>query len=386
MIGDRIRRDQHRQRVEHLVRTNPAVAILGARQVGKTTLARTIAEAYEGPTHHFDLELPSDLARLDEPELALGPLDGLVVLDEIQRRPDLFPVLRAMIDQRPDRRFLVLGSAAPDLLRQTSESLAGRVAMYDLPPLGLHEVGAERLDDLWLRGGFPRSFTAPDDRTSFQWRIDFVRTFVERDLPSLGSQVPSATTDRFWRMLSHVHGQVWNGARLAGSLGVAESTIRRYLDLLTAALVVDQLRPWHENVGKRQVKSPKVFVVDSGLLHALLDLPDRVALERHPILGASWEGFVIQQLVEATDARHDQRYFWATHAGAELDFLVVRGTERIGFEVKRTATPRITASLRSAIETLRLDRAVVVHAGPTSFPLSANVEAVAAADLATRRF
>lgn len=362
------------------------MAILGARQVGKTTLAGEVAAAFDGPVHRFDLELPSDLARLDEPELALGPLDGLIVLDEIQRRPELFPVLRVLIDRDPSRRFLILGSAAPALLRQTSETLAGRVALYDLPPLALHETGAETVDRLWVRGGFPRAFTAADDAASFQWRVDFVRTFVERDLPSFGSLVPSTTTDRFWRMLSHVHGQVWNGARLASSLGVADSTLRRYLDLLTDALVVQQLRPWHENVGKRQVKSPKVFVADSGLLHALLDLPDRTAIERHPSLGASWEGFVVQQLIAAADARPEQRYFWATHAGAELDLLVVRGTERIGFEVKRTATPRLTASLRSAIDTLGLDRAYVVHAGAASFMLPGGVEAVSAADLATRSF
>lgn len=386
MNAKNLARLRHHQQVEHLLATSPAVALLGARQVGKTTLAHQIADSFGGPTHHFDLELPSDLARLDEPELSLGRLDGLVVLDEIQRRPNLFPVLRALIDQRPDRRFLILGSAAPELLRQTSETLAGRVAMYDLPPLELHETGPEVIDDLWIRGGFPRSFTASDNPTSFRWRLDFIRTFVERDLPALGSQVPPATTDRFWRMLSHVHGQVWSGARLASSLGVAETTVRRYLDLLTSALVVNQLRPWYENVGKRQVKSPKVYVADSGLLHALLDLPDRIAVERHPILGASWEGFAIQQLLAATHARRDQRYFWATHAGAELDLLIVRGTERIGFEVKRTATPKVTASLRSAIETLHLDHAFVVHAGLHSYPLAHGVEAVAARELATRRF
>lgn len=386
MANGAIVRDRHLANVRRLLETNSAVALLGARQVGKTTLAGQIANAIGGPIHRFDLELPSDLARLDEPELALGSLSGLIVLDEIQRRPDLFPALRALIDRRSDQRYLVLGSAAPELLRQTSESLAGRVAIYDLPPLALDETGPAGVDDLWRRGGFPRSFVAPDDAASFQWRLDFIRTFVERDLPALGSQVPSATTDRFWRMLSHVHGQVWNGARIASSLGVAESTVRRYLDLLTSALVVHQLRPWHENVGKRQVKSPKVYVADSGLLHALLDLPDRVAIERHPVVGASWDGFVVNQLTAATEARHDQRYFWATHAGAELDLLVVRGSERLGFEIKRTATPKITASLRSARETLHLDRTFVVHAGPNSFDLSADVEAVAAADLATRRF
>lgn len=237
---------------------------------------------------------------------------------------------------------------------------------------------------MWVRGGFPRAFLAFDDDESFRWRLDFIRTFVERDLPTLGSQVPSSTTDRFWRMLAHVHGQVWNASRMASSFGVADSTVRRYLDTLTATLVVEQLQPWHENVGKRQVKSPKVFIADSGLLHALLDLPNRTAIERHPVLGASWEGFVIRQLIETTGVRRDQRFFWATHGGAELDLLIVRGGERVGFEVKRTATPRVTASLRSAIGTLGLERAYVVHGGDHSFPLAAGIEAVAAYSVPTR--
>ncbi|MFN0155537.1 MAG: ATP-binding protein [Gaiella sp.] len=360
------------------------MALVGARQVGKTTLAGHLAERWPGPAHVFDLELPSDVARLEEPELALGDLDGLVVLDEVQRRPEIFAILRSLIDRRPARRFLVLGSAAPELLRQSSESLAGRIAYYDLPPLAIDETGPGSLDRLWLRGGFPRSFTAHDDAASFRWRLDFVRTFIERDLPSLGSRVPSSTNERFWRMLAHVHGQVWGGARFASSFGVADSTIRRYLDLLTSALVVQQLRPWHENVGKRQVKAPKVFVADSGLLHALLDLPDRLALERHPVLGASWEGFMLQQIAVITRSRADQRYFWATHAGAELDLLLVGGNERIGFEIKRTATPKLTRSLRSAIDTLHLDRAFIVHGGVSSFPLAGGVEALAAVDVQAR--
>lgn len=370
--------------VQRLLETVPCVAILGARQVGKTTLAGMVADQYDGPVHRFDLERAADVARLAEPELALEPLQGLVVLDEIQRAPDVFSALRVLLDRHPDRRALVLGSAQPDLLRQASETLAGRIAFVELPPFTLDETGPDPTDQLWLRGGFPRSFLAPDDRRSFRWRLDFVRTFVERDLPSLGSQIPAATTGRFWHMLAHVHGQVWNGSRFASSFGVADTTVRRYLDLLTSALVVRQLLPWHENTGKRQVRSPKVFVADSGLLHALLDLPDRTAVERHPILGASWEGFVIEQLVAATRARRDQVHFWATYSGAELDLLIVRGTERIGFEIKRTASPRITRSLRAAIETLQLDRAFLIHASDTTYPLSAKVEAIAARDLATR--
>lgn len=380
-------RSAHEQAIETRLRSNPAVALLGARQVGKTTIATSIAAGWDGETHYFDLERPADLARLQEPELALDPLDGLVILDEVQRRPGLFQVLRGLIDRDPGRRFLILGSAAPELLRQSSETLAGRISYYDLEPFRIDElsaVGQLDLDALWLRGGFPRSYLAPNDDISFQWRLDFIRTFVERDLPALGSEVPSATHDRFWRMLSHTHGQVWNGARFGGSFGVAHTTVRRYLDLLTSALVVTQLKPWHENVGKRQVKSPKVYVSDSGLLHALLDLPDRVAVERHPILGASWEGFVIEQLASATGSRPDQRFFWATHGGAELDLLIVRGNERIGFEIKRTAAPRTTKSLRSAIDTLGLDRTYLIHGGEHSFPLAEDVEAVSVSDVATR--
>jgi uncharacterized protein len=379
-----IERQAHRSRIEDRLASVPCVALIGARQVGKTTLAGQIAETWAGPVHRFDLELPSDVARLNEPELALGPLDGLVVLDEVQRRPDIFPTLRSLIDRNPIRRFLVLGSAAPELLRQSSETLAGRISFYDLPPFTIDETGTFRLDELWSRGGFPRSFTAADDATSFRWRVDFIRTFIERDLPSLGNRVPASTNDRFWRMLAHVHGQVWNGSRFASSFGVADSTVRRYLDLLTSALVVHQLRPWHENVSKRQVKAPKVYIADSGLLHALLDLPDRLAVDRHPILGASWEGFLLQQIATVTRSRPEQRYFWATHAGAELDLLIVNGTTRIGFEIKRTATPTVTRSLRSAVDTLHLDHAFVIHGGEHSFTLTPGIDAIAAADVVVR--
>lgn len=368
--------------IMRLLESVPCVAILGARQVGKTTLAGFVSAAWAGPVHRFDLERSADVARLAEPELALEPLEGMIVLDEVQRVPELFPALRVFVDRHPERRVLVLGSASPDLLRQTSETLAGRIAFCDLPSFTLDETGSGTVDRLWLRGGFPRSFLAPDEDASFRWRTDFIRTFVERDLPALGSQIPATTTERFWQMLAHVHGQVWNSSRFASSFGVADTTVRRYLDLLTSALVVRQLRPWHENVGKRQVRLPKAYIADSGLLHALLDLPDRVAVERNPSLGASWEGFVISQVGAATGARPEQLYFWAAHAGAELDVLLIRGHEKIGFEIKRTVAPRVTRSLRSAIETLRLDHAFIVHAGEHSFPLSDRVQAIAAGDLA----
>jgi predicted AAA+ superfamily ATPase len=381
-----IQRTRNYERTMLLLSDNHCVALLGPRQVGKTTLSRAIAANWAGPVTELDLERPSHLARLTDPELALERLDGLVVLDEIQRRPELFPILRGLIDRHPDRRYLVLGSAAPELLQQSSETLAGRIAFHHLGPFTIDELNKTDLDQLWLRGGFPRSYLASSDTASFEWRINFIRTFVEQDLPSLGSKVPAPTIERFWRMLAHSHGQIWNSSRFASSFGVADSTIRRYVDTLTASLVVDQLTPWHENVGKRQVRAPKVYVSDSGLLHALLDLPDLDALESHPILGASWEGFMITQLIEILEVRRSQRFFWATHSGAELDLLVVRGRERIGVEIKRTSTPRITRSLRSAMDTLGLDRTYVVHAGEQSFPLAENVQAVAAADIVDWRW
>lgn len=373
-----ISRERHLERLEHLLDRHPVVAILGARQVGKTTLARQIMERRRGPSTRLDLEDPDDLARLDEPKLALRDLTGLVVIDEVQRRPELFPVLRVLVD-RPDSslRFLILGSAAPGLLRQSSETLAGRIFFHELSGFALDEVGVEARDELWLRGGFPRSFLAPSAAASAEWRRGFVRTFLEQDIPELGVQIPGTTLHRFWRMLAHYHAQLWNGAELARAFGVSATTVRRYLDVLTGALVVRQLPPWHEILGKRQVKAPKVYLADSGLLHTLLGLETREDLEGHPKVGASWEGFVLHELTTRLGARPEECYFWATHAGAELDLLVLRGTRRYGFEVKRTTAPRFTRSLRSAFESLRLDRLDVLHAGEATFPLAEGVRAVA---------
>jgi predicted AAA+ superfamily ATPase len=354
------------------------VAILGARQVGKTTLALQLMEGHDGPSVRFDLEDPDDLARLAEPKLALQDLEGLVVIDEIQRRPDLFPTLRVLVD-RPHHgaRFLILGSASPDLLRQSSETLAGRIVYHQLGGFALDEVGLDALDPLWLRGGFPRSFLAPSDEESSDWRRSFVQSFLERDIPQLGIQIAGTTLQRFWRMLAHYHGQLWNGSELARAFGVAGSTVRRYLDVLTGALVIRQLQPWHENIGKRQVKSPKVYIADSGLLHTLLGVEDREDLEGHPKIGASWEGFVLQEVITRLGAREDQCLFWGTYAGADLDLLVVRRRRRYGFEVKRTTSPKLTRSLRSAHDALKLDRLDVVHAGENTFPLDDRVRAVA---------
>ncbi len=377
-----IQRSEHIEAIESRLDENPVVAILGARQVGKTTLARMLAERFDGAVHFFDLEDPEDLARLSEPQLAMEELEGLIVLDEIQRKPELFPLLRVLAD-RPERkaRFLVLGSASPDLLRQSSETLAGRISHYELSGLHIREVGTEAGDDLWIRGGFPRSFLAEGEETSYRWRRDFIKTFLERDIPTLGVKVPSSTLHRFWQMLAHYHAQMWNGAELARAFGVSETAVRNYLDILTDALVIRQLQPWHENVSKRQVKSPKVYIADSGLVHALLRLEQKAEVEGHPKVGATWEGFVIDQLLTHLEVDWSEAYFWATYARAELDLLVLRGGRRYGFEVKRTASPSTSRSMHSAIKTLELDRLDVIHAGSETFPLKENIRAVAFQDL-----
>jgi uncharacterized protein len=377
-----IARTRHLVRLAWLFRTFPVVAILGARQVGKTTLARAFGERWDGPVTHLDLESAADVALLDDPALALGRLQGLVILDEIQRRPELFPVLRVLVD-RPgsDTKFLVLGSASPDLLRQSSESLAGRIGYHRLYGFALDEVGPAALDRLWLRGGFPRSFLAPGDAESFEWRRSFLQTFLERDLPQLGVRTPAETLRRFWSMVAHYHAQTWNGAEIARAFGVGESSVRRYLDLLTDALVLRQLPPWHANLSKRQVRSPKVYVEDSGLLHALLGIETGDDLAGHPKVGASWEGFLVKEVIERLNARTEECFFWATHAGAELDLLIVSGQRRLGFEFKRTTAPRLTRSMAAVLEDLDLDRLDVIHAGERTFSLTQKVRAVAAREL-----
>ena len=376
-----IAREHHLRRVRLLLREYPVVAILGARQVGKSTLARQLA-ARRGPTHWFDLENPVDLARLADPGLELRALRGLVVLDEIHRLPDVFPLLRVLADRpRTPARFLVLGSASPALLKQTSETLAGRVAFHELDGFGLREISD--WERLWLRGGFPLSYLARSEAASRRWRDGFIQTFLARDVPELGSLVPSTTLRRFWTMLAHWHGQIWNGAEFGRAFGVSHTTVRRYLDLLTSVFVARQLQPWHENISKRQVKSPKVYIADSGILHALLGLASREDVVAHPKVGASWEGFVVGQIIHLLGAAPEQCFHWSTHSGAELDLLVLSGNRRYGFEVKRTEAPRLTASMRSAFETLRLDRLDVVHAGAERFALAKGIRALPASLLAT---
>jgi len=359
------------------LKSYPVVGILGARQVGKTTLALLLQKHIKSEYHYYDLENPEDAAKFYDPMLLLKFLKGIVVIDEIQRLPGLFQVLRVLADRKNIRtRFLVLGSASPELLRQSSESLAGRIAYHELKGFSMEEAGVSNHEKLWLRGGFPKAYLSSSLAKSQEWRQNFIKTFLERDLPQLGVKIQSATLRRFWTMLAHYHGQVWNASEFGRSFGVADTTVRNYLDLFTAALVMRQLQPWHENIQKRQVKSPKVYFVDSGLLHAILNLRTQSDLLSHPKVGASWEGFVIEQIRHHLGAEVEECYFWATHAGAELDLLVVRGKKRLGFEIKRTSSPKVTPSMRSALKDLNLHRLDVIHAGDATFPLERNIRAV----------
>ncbi len=373
-----IPRPQHLRELKKLLGTYPVVGIIGPRQIGKTTLAREFARQSKGPTTHFDLEDPRDLARLSDPMFALESLKGLVILDEIQRLTNLFPILRVLADRpRKTARFLVLGSASPQLLQQSSETLAGRISYYELPGLSLREVQAKNHAKLWLRGGFPSSYTARTNAASDQWRRDFIATFLERDLPQLGVRTPSAVLRRFWSMLAHYHGQIWNASEFARSFAVSNKTVAHYLDLLSGAFVISPLQPWFENLKKRQVKAPKIYFADSGLLHSILRLTSMSELDLHPKIGASWEGFVIHQIIDHMNILPSESFFWATHSGAELDLLLVRGKRRWGFEIKRTSSPTITPSMRTALTDLKLQRLFVVHAGRESFDMANNVRAIA---------
>jgi predicted AAA+ superfamily ATPase len=368
-----IKRQVPMQAVKTALEENPVCALLGPRQCGKTTLARQIAGETR-KVHFFDLETATSRARLEQsPELALRELRGLVVIDEIQRLPGLFATLRPLAD-RPDHpaRFLILGSASPTLVREASESLAGRVGFVDLSGFGLNEVGTAALPALWQRGGFPRSFLAASDNAGERWRQNFIRTLLERDIPQLGIRIPAETLRRFWMMVAHYHGQIWNGAELARSFGMSEVTVRRYLDLLTGTFLLRQLPPWSENLGKRQYKAPKVYVRDSGLLHSLLGIRNRDALLGHPKAGASWEGFCLEQVLQHV-AGGAEAYYWGTHAGAELDLVLFCHGRRYGVEFKHADAPVMTKSLRIALEDLKLKCAWIVYPGKDSYPLHERV-------------
>jgi hypothetical protein len=365
------------------LRRFPAVALVGARQVGKTTLARTIMRRTPGEAVLLDLERPSDLAKIAEPELYLEPLAGkLVVLDEIQQAPGLFRVLRALIDaRRRPGRFLLLGSASPDLLRQSAESLAGRVIYHELSPFALHEVGRAHAARLWLRGGFPGSHLARSEAASLAWREAFIATHLERDLPQLGIQVPAANLRRFWLMLAHAHGQLWNASRVGASLGLTAPTIRHYLDILAATFMVRELSPYHANLKKRLVKTPKVYIRDSGILHGLLGLKTRDELLAHPVCGASWEGWVTEQIL-ALAPPGTRASFYRTAAGAEVDLVLEQpGKNMLGFEIKRTVEPRPSRGLLAAMGDLGLRRAYLVCPVHERFPLAPRIEAVPVEEL-----
>ncbi len=368
-----IERQKLYQQIETALRRSRIAALLGPRQCGKTALARHFAAGRR--TEYFDLEDPTDARRLENPSLALEPLKGLVVIDEIQRKPELFPLLRVLADRQPlPARFLILGSASPDIVRQSSETLAGRIEFVYMSGFDLEEVGAEHLTPLWHRGGFPLSYLAQTDEDSAAWRDHFIHTFLERDLRSFGIESSPSQLRRFWTMLAHAHGQIWNAAQLAASLGFSSMTGRRYLDILHGAYMVRVLQPWHENIKKRQVKSPKVFIQDSGLLHSLLEIREGRTLLGHPKLGASWEGFAIDQIVRYFQLRTP--YFWATHAGAELDLLATLNGRRYGFECKYRDAPGTTRSMHAALEELRLEHLFVIHPGSKAYPLQEKITAV----------
>jgi len=346
------------------------VVMTGPRQSGKTTLARRFVPA--DSASYFDLEDPVSLARLEQPMTAMTGLTGIVVIDEIQRRPDLFPVLRVLADREDSHvRFLILGSASGSLLRQSSESLAGRAEFIGITPFRLPEVGLRMERKHWRRGGFPRSFLAGDEESSAAWRRDFIRAFLERDLPQLGVRAPFPAMHRFWSMLAHYHGQIWRASDPARTLGVSEPTVRRYLDILTESFMIRQLPPWHENLGKRQVKSPKLYFTDSGLLHEMLGIRTSDDLLKHPRCGASWEGYAMEEVIAAL--RPDEMYFWATHNGAELDLLAIKDGKRLGFEFKRADAPKMTPSMRIASEDLALVSLTVVYPGTRSYSLHRGV-------------
>ena len=359
--------------VRAALRRSRVVALLGPRQCGKTTLAREIVPP--DSLNYFDLEDPRSLARLSEPDTALRSLKKWVVIDEIQRRPDLFPLLRVLADRRPlPARFLLLGSASPDLLRQSSETLAGRIETVALEGFRLADLGADAQARHWLRGGFPLAYTPRTETDSMAWRRQFLQTFIERDLPQLGIKIPATALRRFWNMVAHYHGQVWNSSELARALSVSEPTVRRYLDLMADVFMLRQLPPWFENLGKRQVRAPKVYVRDSGLLHALLGIKSHHELENHPKVGASWEGYAVEEVLKSF--RPDEAYYWATHNGAELDILLFKGGRRIGVECKRADAPVLTPSMRIALSDLKLDRLYVLYPGEKAYSLAKQVEVI----------
>lgn len=378
-----IKRHYYINKIKELLKETSVVALIGPRQVGKTTLARMIAAEY-AEVSLFDLENPTSLSKLQDPLLALQNLSGLIIIDEIQHAPDLFKVLRFLVDQcDTQQKFLVLGSASPVLLSQSSESLAGRIAYVEVHGFSLQEVGSEHWEKLWLRGSFPRAYLASTEPGSVRWREEFIRTFLERDLPQLGIKVPAITMKRFWMMLAHYHGQIWNSSEFARAFGMSDKAVRHYLDILTSTFIVRQLAPWWENISKRQVKAPKIFLNDSGLLHTLLGLDTKEELASHPKVGASWEGFAMNTVLTQLNIQPNEAFFWSTYTGAELDLVVIKGNTRIGFEFKRSSAPQMTKSVSIALNDLKLSHVYVIYVGNEQYPLADNITALGLTNVLT---
>ncbi|NDC38467.1 MAG: ATP-binding protein [Proteobacteria bacterium] len=375
----------HRHSLLHSIsqafRVSPVVALLGPRQSGKTTLARTFSGADIPDANYFDLEEPQSLQRLSNPMLALEELSGLVVIDEIQRAPDLFQILRVLVDRRKTiAQFLILGSASRDLIRQSSESLAGRITYIEVPPFSLPEVGSQEIGKLHLWGGFPPSFLAGDDALSAQWRESYIRTFLERDIPALGIRIPAQQLRRFWTMLAHYHAQILNQSEIGASFGVAHTTVSNYVDILTGTFMVRRLNPWFENISKRQVKRPRIYFRDSGILHRLIGINSKDALLTHPKLGSSWEGFALEQVIRTLDLSDDEIFFWQVHEQIDLDLLVIRDGKRVGFEFKFQDAPRLTKSMTEAEKHLGLESLTVIYPGKTEIKLTPTIKAIGLGD------
>lgn len=340
-------------------KVNPVVALLGPRQCGKSTLASDYASKLKGEVHFFDLENPRDQYQLENPILALEDLKGLIVIDEIQRAPNLFPYLRSFVDQRKRQiKLLILGSASRDLIQQSSESLAGRISYIELTPFQLNEV--ENINKLQLRGGFPLSYLASSEKISLKWRNDYITTFLERDLYEFGFKISPQTMRRFWMMLTHYHGQILNYSELSRSFGVSDMTVRHYLEILTQTFMIRLLQPWHENISKRQVKAPKLFFRDTGIFHTLLGVSNKIDLKNHPKIGASWEGFAMEEIISTLGIRNEECFFWGTHSSAEIDLLTFQNGKRIGYEFKYSDIPTLTTSMKIAFDDLKLDHLYVV--------------------------
>ncbi|HLB41461.1 MAG TPA: ATP-binding protein [Gammaproteobacteria bacterium] len=381
-----MKRLHYLNQLEQAYKTSRIVAILGPRQCGKTTLAREyFVKQKTSEEHYFDLEDPLDLERLSDPMLTLSELSGLVVIDEIQRIPELFPILRVLVDQKnKKRRFLILGSASRKLIQQSSESLAGRIHYIELTPFSFEET--HELEKLWLRGGFPLSYLARTEQNSHQWRKDYIKTFLEQDIPNLGIKIPAQNLRRFWMMLAHYHGQLLNANELGNSLDISHNTVKKYLDILTGTFMIRQLQPWHANIAKRQVKSVKIYFRDSGIYHSLLNINTRSTLLINPKLGASWEGFALESVIHHMHVDQEECYFWATHNQAELDLLIVRGNERFGFEFKHTKTPKLTRSMEIARDNLNLSKIIVIYPGDKKFKLSSTIECLSLESFLSKEF